>query len=68
MYISLLDDEITPVDLQRKIDRLKVNKAAGPDGIPPNVLKLLPVEWVFYITLIFTMCFWWYVPISADTC
>ena len=57
MYVPILDDEITPVEVQREIDRLKVNKAAGTDGIPPGVLKWLPVQWVFYITLIFNNVF-----------
>lgn len=31
--------KVLPTEVQRKLDGLKPNKGAGPDGIPPNVLK-----------------------------
>ncbi len=46
MYIPLLDDEITPFEVETEIKWLKVNKAAGVDGISPRVLRLLPDEWI----------------------
>ncbi len=36
MYIPLLDYEITPFEVETEIKWLKVNKAAGVDGIPAS--------------------------------
>ena len=41
MYIPILDDPITQQELNEQISRLKSNKACGPDGLTPAILKLL---------------------------
>ncbi|UYV74840.1 hypothetical protein LAZ67_12001276 [Cordylochernes scorpioides] len=38
----ILDSEITNADIYKEIAGLKSNKACGPDGIPNEVLKILP--------------------------
>ena len=57
VYIPVLDDPITPQEVSDQIKRLKGNKACGPDGIPPGVLKLLPDAWIVYITTVFNCIF-----------
>ena len=50
VYIPLLDDDISPIEVDRQIKRLKVNKAAGADGIPPGIIKYLPDNWIVFFT------------------
>ncbi len=35
--IPVLDEHISPLEVQNQIKRMKVDKACGPDGIPPEV-------------------------------
>ncbi|MEL7520288.1 MAG: reverse transcriptase family protein, partial [Cyanobacteria bacterium J06553_1] len=35
---------ITPAEVRRALDEMAQGKAAGPDGIPPELLKMLPDE------------------------
>ena len=51
--IPLLDDPISPEEVATQINQLKANKAAGPDGLSPGLLKLLPVQWILVLTTIF---------------
>ena len=46
-------------DLQEDADKFynKGNKAAGTDGIPPGLIKVLPDEWLILITFIFNQIF-----------
>ncbi len=57
MYLPLLDDHIMPDEVDRQIKRLKSNKAAGADGVPPGVFKLLSDDWVIAITHLCNMVF-----------
>ena len=36
---------------------MKNDKAAGSDGVPPGVIKLLPPTWIVFITFIFNNLF-----------
>ena len=57
MYIPILDDPISKEEVSGSIRRLRRDKAAGVDGIPPGVLKLIEGEWLDIITLLFNMIF-----------
>jgi hypothetical protein len=52
-----LDDPIEPTEVLRCALKLKPNKAAGIDGIPPGVLKFLPDSWILLLTHIFNLVF-----------
>ena len=45
-YCPVLDDPITEGEVCRSIGRLAVDKAPGPDGVPPGTLKFIPPSWV----------------------
>ena len=56
-YIPVLDDPIQPGEVLDAIDNLKSNKAAGIDGVPPGVLKLMTDEWLLLLTYVFNEVF-----------
>ncbi|UYV65789.1 hypothetical protein LAZ67_3005464 [Cordylochernes scorpioides] len=45
----ILDSEITKADIYKDIAGLKSNKACGPDGIPNEVLKILPDSYILLL-------------------
>ena len=55
--IPVLDDPIYLDEVMTQIRKLKPNKASGPDGVPPGLLKILPVNWVMFITTLFNTVF-----------
>ncbi len=55
VYIPVLDDDITPEEVQSCINRLDKTKAAGADGVQPGLLGLLPAEWILYLAGLFNM-------------
>lgn len=57
VYIPVLDDPITPQEVSDQLRKLKGNKACGPDGVPPGILKVLPATWVLTITALFNNVF-----------
>ena len=57
MYVPVLDDPITPQEVKDVIRGLRRDKAAGVDGVPPGILKLLDGEWLNIITYLFNMVF-----------
>ena len=57
VYIPVLDDPFTPDEIANSIRKLKMNKSAGIDGIPPGILKALPEEWIILMTHIFNCVF-----------
>ena len=57
IYIPVLDDPISPVEVDTCVRRLKPNKAAGVDGISPSILRTLPDEWIVLLTRVFNMAF-----------
>jgi hypothetical protein len=57
VYMPILDDPITIEEVERAIKRQKSGKAAGWDGVPPGILKLLSSEWLVLMTLLFNVVF-----------
>ena len=53
MYVPVLDDPITEYEIATEIGRLKSNRAARVDGVPPGALKLLSAEWIAIICTMF---------------
>ncbi len=64
MYVPVLDDPICPSEVEAEIKRLKPNKAAGVDGIPPGILRLLPDDWLLLITYIYNCVFLYKYPMQ----
>ena len=56
-HIPLLDEDITPYEVDRQIKKLKTAKAAGPDGVPPGIFKWLTDEWILLLTYLFNQVF-----------
>ena len=48
--IPLLDDPIQPREVVEQVKKMKIDKSCGPDGVPPGILKLLPIQWILFIT------------------
>ena len=57
MYVPVLDDPITPAEVDAAIRKLRRNKAAGIDGVPPGIFKLLSSEWLGILTVLFNLVF-----------
>ncbi len=55
VYIPVLDDDITPEEVQSCINRLDKTKAAGADGVQPGLLGLTPAEWILHLAALFNM-------------
>lgn len=64
IYIPILDDQITILEVKEALRALKSNKAAGVDGITPGLLKQLPEDWTIFITQLFNLIFMGDYPIS----
>ena len=56
-YIPVLDDPISEYEVREQIANLKMDKAAGTDGIPPGVIKILPPTWIMFITVLLNKLF-----------
>ena len=57
MCVPILDNPISMGEIRDVISRLCRDKAAGTDGIPPGILKLLDGEWLIILTHLFNMVF-----------
>ncbi len=55
--IPVLDEPIMQVEIEAQIKRLKSNKASGPDGVAPVLLKWLPARWITFIATLFNTLF-----------
>ena len=53
MYVPVLDDPITEVEVHEQIKKLKSGKASGPDGVSPGILKLLPAQYILMFSTLF---------------
>ena len=42
--IPILDDPISPGEVNAQIEKIKPNKACGPDGLSPGIFSLLPAQ------------------------
>lgn len=51
--IPVLDEVITPYEVKHQMKLLHPDKACGPDGLAPGILKLLPAQWILLLTNIF---------------
>ena len=56
-YVPVLDDPISEYEVREQIANLKIDKAAGTDGIPPGVIKILPPTWIMFITVLLNKLF-----------
>jgi hypothetical protein len=56
-YIPLLDDPIMPNEVLEAIEEMKMGKAAGLDGVTPDLLKFLHDEWIVELTDLFNRVF-----------
>jgi len=56
-YIPILDDPIRIEEVDRCLQKMKTNKAAGTDGISPGILKMLPATWLALLTYFFNVVF-----------
>ena len=45
----MLDNDITLDEVVQEIQKLKQDKACGPDGVSPGIFKLLPAQWIYFI-------------------
>ncbi len=50
-------DELIIPHVNREIKGLNAGKAAGVDGIPPGIFKILPIAWICFITLLLNLVF-----------
>ena len=55
-YPSMAKINISPKGVTKLLQSLKVNKAAGPDGITPRFLKMVAVELTPALTLLYQAC------------
>ncbi len=55
--IPVLDEPITPAEVHEQARKMKPDKASGPDGIPPGVFTLLPVQWIYSLVALFNSIF-----------
>ena len=55
--IPVRDDNVTLLEVKQQINMLKPDKASGPDGVLPGILKMLPAEWILHFTNIFNAVF-----------
>ena len=62
--IPVLDDEIHPNEVLDGIKSMKPNKASGPDGIGPGLLRMLPMAWIILVTLMFNVVFHGVYPLA----
>ena len=57
MNVPVLDDDISPGEVENVIKRLKPGKSAGPDGISPGILHFIPEKWIIFIACLFNVVF-----------
>ena len=56
--IPYLDNPITISEVDHVIKyQIKPNKGCGPDGISPGLFKLLPAQWILYLTMLLNIIF-----------
>ncbi len=56
VLIPLLEEPITPLEVEQ-VKKLKYDKASGPDGLSPGILKILPGLWIVLLAHIFNLIF-----------
>lgn len=58
VFVPVLDDAILPMDIEQQIWELKSDKACGPDGVSPGLLKMLPGPWIVTLMTLFNSIFY----------
>ena len=58
VYMPITDDPIQPREVFDTIQTIKPNKSAGPSGISPGILKVLPMNWIIFLAHLFTIIFY----------
>ena len=53
-YLPLTDDQIQPIEVENAMKTLKSSKSGGLSGIPPGLLRILPVQWIIFMAHLFT--------------
>ena len=56
LTIPVLDEPITPLEVELQIRKMKPNKACGPDGLASGI-SLLPAQWILNLTTLFNCVF-----------
>ena len=56
--MPITDDPIQPREVFDTIQTIKPNKSAGPSGISPGILKVLPMNWIIFLAHLFTIIFY----------
>ena len=52
--VGVLDDPINPEEVDEVIKKqVKPKKSSGPDGVSPGLFKLLPIQWIVQLALLF---------------
>lgn len=58
MYIPILDDDITPLEVDHVIRRqMKVQSGCGPDGVAPGLFKHLSPQWIMWLATLLNNVF-----------
>jgi hypothetical protein len=57
IYIPILDDPISTAEVDASLRGLHSSKSAGPDGVPPGILKFLPPAWITLLTFLLNLAF-----------
>ena len=55
--IPILDSPISPMEYDEVARKCKPNKAAGCDGVPPGIFRILPANWIMFIVSFFNEVF-----------
>ena len=68
VYVPILDNPICPSEVDDVIQKqMKPNKGCGPDGISPGIFRLLPVQWIMFITSMLNCVFMNFYPSTWNT-
>lgn len=57
VFIPVLDEAMTTMEIEQRIKQLKSGKACGPDGVSPGLYKLLPGSWILTLMTLFNAVF-----------
>ena len=55
--MPVLDNPISPQEIQEAVDHLKPDKSDGPDGKAPKIYKAMPVSWITPLASLFNFVF-----------
>lgn len=58
VLIPILDEPISPIEIQKQAKCLKPDKASGPYGVSPGIYKILPGQWFLLLATVFNNKFY----------